>query len=216
MTLHYVIHLDILPSVGGRSRGRKFPLTTNSIYYGYTEDFLKVGGTLIKVFFGPQVSDNKIEYSFNGEIVTITIDGITDIFDFSSLPEGQLIRDDNPQEIETLLPVNPIISAKREDGILHLELLNWIGHNAPYESRFPEWVELPLPKKIEKVGLANVATIPWKSKSEIDAEQAERERKEQEKEIRRNRIREALLSDNDEINLKNLLKDVAVEIGLID
>ena len=168
---------------------------------------------MIKVYFSPQRADNQIEYSFCGETVTARIGEAENTFDFSALPDGELHME---EPIETTLPVCPIISAKRVDGILHLELLNWIGHNAPYESRFPEWVELPLPKKIEKVGLANVATIPWKSKSEIDAEQAERERKEQEKEIRRNRIREALLSDNDEINLKNLLKDVAVEIGLID
>ena len=173
----------------------------------------RVVEVMIKVYFSPQRADNQIEYSICGETVTARIGEAENTFDFSALPDGELHME---EPIETNLPVCPIISAKRVDGILHLELLNWIGHNAPYESRFPEWVELPLPKKIEKVGLANVATIPWKSKSEIDAEQAERERKEQEKEIRRNRIREALLSDNDEINLKNLLKDVAVEIGLID
>ena len=123
---------------------------------------------MIKVYFSPQRSDNQIEYSFNGEAVTASIGDAEDTFDFSALPDGELHME---EPIETTLPVCPIISAKRVDGILHLELLNWLGPDAPYESRFPEWVELPLPKAEKQGGAAlPTSSIPWRSKEEIDAE----------------------------------------------
>ena len=76
---------------------------------------------MIKVYFGPQRSDRQIEYSFCGEAVTAKIGDTEDIFDFTSLPDGELNME---EPIETILPVCPVISAKRINGILHLELLN--------------------------------------------------------------------------------------------
>ena len=40
------------------------------------------------VHFSPQRADKIIEYAFKGETITVTLDGITDTFDFSSLQEG--------------------------------------------------------------------------------------------------------------------------------
>ena len=119
---------------------------------------------MIKVYCSPQVSERQIEYSFYGEAVTAKIGDTEDIFDFSTLPDGEL---DRGREIESTLPVCPIISAKRVDGILHLELLNWLGPDAPYESRFPDWVELPLPKAAEDGGEKTASaptSIPWRTK----------------------------------------------------
>jgi len=168
---------------------------------------------MIKVYFSPQRADNQIEYSFCGEMVTARIDEIEDTFDFSNLPDGELHME---EPIETTLPVCPIISAKRVDGILHLELLNWLGPNAPYESRFPEWVELPLPKRVvKKEESAHKAVIPWRTKQEIEAEKAVRLAEEREQEERRNRIKEGLTTAKTEAELRSILQDMAREMGII-
>jgi hypothetical protein len=141
------------------------------------------------------------------------------VFDFSDLPNGEIDRGgkDNSKEIETVLPVNPVISAKRVDGILHLELLNWINSNAPYESRFPEWVELPLLKgAVKKEESKHNAVIPWRTKQEIEAEKAVRLAAEQERQERRARIREGLSTARTNTELRSLLRDMAVELGIVE
>ena len=168
---------------------------------------------MIKVYFSPQRSDNKIEYSFNGEAVTANIGDVEDTFGFTDLPDGELNIE---EEIETTLPVCPVISAKRVDGILHLELLNWLGPDAPYESRFPEWVELPLPKRVvKKEESKHNAVIPWRTKQEIEAEKAVRLAAEQERQERRARIREGLTTAKTEAELRSILQDMAREMGII-
>ncbi len=176
---------------------------------------------MVKVYFSPQVAlpGEQIEYSFRGEVVTAKIGDTEDVFDFSSLPDGEL---DMEREIETVLPVCPIISAKRVDGILHLELLNWIDSDAPYESRFPAWVELPLPKAAgesrEKTASAPTS-IPWRTKAEIDAEREAAIAAEQERTERRARIKAALnnnLLESGEADLRGVLRDMATELGLLD
>jgi hypothetical protein len=166
---------------------------------------------MIKVFFSPQRADNQIEYSFCGETVTARIGEAENTFDFSALPDGELNIEES---IETTLPVCPIISAKRVDGILHLELLNWIEPDAPYESRFPEWCELPLPERITKEKPERTAIIPWRTKQEIEAERAVRLAAEQERAERRARIKDGLTTAKTADELRALLKDMAVELGL--
>lgn len=175
---------------------------------------------MIKVYFSPQVSERQIEYLFNGEAITARIDNAEDTFDFTFLPDGELNIE---EEIETTLPVCPVISAKRVNGILHLELLNWLGKDAPYESRFPNWVELPLP---EKVGNGDDAeepkhevTIPWRSKEEIDAGRRAVELAAQESEECRARIKAAFnnsLLESGGVDLRDVLRDMAMEMGLIN
>lgn len=88
----------------------------------------------MKVLFSPQYNPiEKIKYEFEDEIIKVTYNGITDIFDFSAMPDGEVTN------IDTILPVNPIISAKRENGVLWIELLNFIGKNATEEEMFPQW-----------------------------------------------------------------------------
>jgi len=168
---------------------------------------------MIRIYFVPQRSDNQIEYCFNGETITVKIDNAEDVFDFSTLPDGELHME---EPIETTLPVCPIISAKRINGILHLELLNWLGPNAPYESRFPEWVELPLPKRVvKKEESKHNVVIPWRTKEEIEAERAARLAEEREREERRNRIKEGLTTAKTEAELRSILQDMAREMGII-
>lgn len=90
------------------------------------------------IYLSPQISDDKIMYSFKGEVITATIGGITDTFDFSFFPDGELDR----EAITTTLPINPICTANRVNGVLSIKLLNFISEDATYEERFPEWVEV--------------------------------------------------------------------------
>ncbi len=170
---------------------------------------------MIKVYFGPQVAipGEKIEYSFRGEVATASLRGETDTFDFSGLPDGELDRE---RKIETLLPVCPIISARRADGILHLELLNWIESDAPHESRFPDWIELPLPKDAVKGDKPeHSAVIPWRTAQEIEAEKLAAQVKAQEREDRRERIKSGLTTARTQDDLLALVRDMAAEMGLV-
>jgi hypothetical protein len=93
---------------------------------------------MIKVLYSPQVNNiDKLVYEFNGEVLTVHLNDQTDTFDFSGCPEGSV---DN---IECVFPIAHIIQdAYRENGILHLKLLNMIGHDATYEECFPDWNEV--------------------------------------------------------------------------
>lgn len=91
----------------------------------------------MKILYSPQVSDRKLTYEFNNDVVTATLNGIIDTFDFSGMPDG--IADSIESEV---FDFNPILSAKKENNILYLELINFIGEDATYEERFPEWFEV--------------------------------------------------------------------------
>lgn len=99
------------------------------------------------VLYSPQVNnDDKINYLFNQDIVTITINQTTDIFDFTGVTDGelQLYSSEFPFEplFETILPIMPIIKAYKEGGILYVELLKFISEDASEEEKFPEWTEV--------------------------------------------------------------------------
>lgn len=84
----------------------------------------------------PIRSDREISYTYNGERITATIDNQSDTFNFSEVPNGKL------DEVESTLPINPIISAERVEGTLYVELINFISGDATEEERFPEWQEV--------------------------------------------------------------------------
>jgi hypothetical protein len=90
----------------------------------------------MQIKYSPCRSDNKLTYTFDGEKVIVNYNGQEDIFDFTEMPDGVA------ENIETTLPLNPIISAKREEGILYLELLYFHGPNATHEEIFPTWMEV--------------------------------------------------------------------------
>lgn len=102
----------------------------------------------MKILYSPQVklNNNTIEYSFNGDIITCNINGITDIFDFTDVEEGKLLLYDeegNPL-FETILPVMPIIEARKDsNGELWVKLLIWISEDEQDESiLYPDWREV--------------------------------------------------------------------------
>jgi len=101
---------------------------------------------VIKVKYSPQVSSNKIHYTFVGEKIIAKIDSVVDTFDFSEFPDGELMIVDNETGedlIVTSLPINPIVSAKRVQGVLHVKLLNWVNADENDDTTlFPDWIEV--------------------------------------------------------------------------
>ncbi|MGX8233944.1 hypothetical protein [Bacillus subtilis] len=95
----------------------------------------------MKILLSPQVPVNpidKITYAFEEDVIRVTMpDGKTDTFDFTGLPDGEL----ELGGVETVLEPNPLLSAKKVEGVLYVELLNYIGLDATEEEKFPEWFE---------------------------------------------------------------------------
>jgi hypothetical protein len=91
----------------------------------------------MRVLYSPQVNPGKkIEYNFQEEIITVTMDEVSDTFDFTDMPDGVV------GDIETIFPINPIIHAERVNGVLSVELLNYIEEDASYIEKFPVWMEV--------------------------------------------------------------------------
>ena len=113
---------------------------------------------VIKRKFSPVRSDDKLEYTIAGDIITVTHKKVqkpvtsvdeegnpttvtpepvvtVDTFDFTGLPDGEA----DVSLIDTSLPVNPFISAKRVNGVLEIEVINYHGANASEAERFPQW-----------------------------------------------------------------------------
>lgn len=98
---------------------------------------------MMKVKYSPQVNTNDtLSYTFGNDRVLILLNDIEEIFDFGSLPDGKA------ETIESdVFEFCPVLSAERKEGILYLELLNFIGFDATEEERFPEWQEVKLDGK---------------------------------------------------------------------
>ena len=95
--------------------------------------------------FSPQRCDDKLTYEFTGETIKATLNGITDTFDFSSLNEGDEVsrnEETGQLEIETILPMLPILDAKRENGQVIVTVITYHGKDAPEEERFPAPLEV--------------------------------------------------------------------------
>src|SRR5690606_16612181 len=87
----------------------------------------------MRVTYVPQRTDHNVVYTFNVERITATVDGITDTFDFSSLPAGEAA------EILSVLALCPVLAARRVDGELHVTLLRAIpARPQPQDYETPE------------------------------------------------------------------------------
>ena len=109
----------------------------------------------MKILFSPQVREKEvIIYEFTDTTITATHKGITDTFDFTDLPDGelQLYSDETGEELIDTELENPIQSARKEDGVLYVTLMNYIGLHATHEECFPEWIdhtEYVAPEEVE-------------------------------------------------------------------
>lgn len=90
----------------------------------------------MKILYSPQRNDEVISYEFSSDKITVNYNNEMDVFDFTGFENGIM------ETTETILPINPIISAKKENGILSVELLYYIGPNPTEEERFPKWTEV--------------------------------------------------------------------------
>ena len=84
---------------------------------------------------------NKIVYVIKGETITATMDGVTDTFDFSEMPNGELqLYDGNGDRlIETPMEDIPVRAAKRTNGELVVKLLYRVGiHEKDERLLFPK------------------------------------------------------------------------------
>lgn len=91
----------------------------------------------MRIMKSPQRADEKINYSIENEVITVAFQEQVEVYDFSTMPNG--IAEEIKSEVFSF---NPILSAKREDGVLSVELLNFIGADATEAERFPEWEEV--------------------------------------------------------------------------
>ena len=94
----------------------------------------------MKIYKSPQVGadDKRFEFEFSGETITVIFDGVSDTFDFTEFPDGEV----DYSMIETVLEYNPILKATKVGGILSVELLNFISEDAIEAEKFPEWIEV--------------------------------------------------------------------------
>lgn len=84
----------------------------------------------------PQInSENEINYEYEQEKLTVTLDGMVDTFDFSN------VRELRPEQIKTTLPINPIVAFERIEGVLYLTLLNFVQGAVEYDC-FPQFLEV--------------------------------------------------------------------------
>lgn len=77
---------------------------------------------MIKIKESPQRADMKISYAISNDILTITLDGVSEVFDFTGMPEGKL----DSVEVESL-KLNPIISAEKIGEEIIVEVLRFYG-----------------------------------------------------------------------------------------
>lgn len=75
----------------------------------------------MKAIFTPQRSDNVMNASAKGDVLTIDVDGVTDSFDFSTLNDGDIAVD-----FVSVLKPNPVLSARKESG----EIIGFYGSDA--------------------------------------------------------------------------------------
>lgn len=86
----------------------------------------------MRIKYSPQRSDVPLSYQFSGDIITATLGGQSDVFDFAALPSGRAAI------IESVLNPCPVLAAERTaDGELIVTLLKHHGPNAPESERFP-------------------------------------------------------------------------------
>lgn len=84
--------------------------------------------------YSPQRSDRQLSYEISGETITATLDGQSDVFDFSGLPDGEL----DVSVLETTLDICPVLAARRVNGQLEVTLLRFHGPNPTPQEAFPE------------------------------------------------------------------------------
>lgn len=80
----------------------------------------------MKVFLRPQIRFDKfIKYDIYENILVVTIEGITETFDFSDFPDGKLILHDDGGNltIDSKLPEIPLMGAFKKNGETYIDII---------------------------------------------------------------------------------------------
>lgn len=72
----------------------------------------------------PQRADMKAEYNVNGDVLTVKIGEIEEIFDFTGLEEGVA-----EEIIVEELPINPIVSAEKIGDVINVKVIRFYGED---------------------------------------------------------------------------------------
>jgi hypothetical protein len=81
------------------------------------------------ILYSPQAiaNNNLISYQFGTDSIIAEYKNISDMFDFSQMPDGEIYLYDSEARplFETALEFMPISRAYRENGALHVELIKF-------------------------------------------------------------------------------------------
>ena len=93
----------------------------------------------MKVCKSPQVriDGKRIEYTFDRNKITAVFDGVTDVFDLSTVKSAI-----SPKSIRTTLAFNPIERIEYVNNDLEVMLTNFIGPDASEDERYPHFEEV--------------------------------------------------------------------------
>ena len=75
---------------------------------------------MINLIYTPQRADIKVEYVINDDVLTVIIDNVTEIFDFTGFEEGIA-----EEIIAETLPINPIISAEKIGDTVNIKVIRF-------------------------------------------------------------------------------------------
>lgn len=79
---------------------------------------------MINLLYTPQRADLKAEYIVDIDVLTVKIDDLEEVFDFTGLEEGIA-----EQIIAEILPLNPIISAEKVGDTVNIEAIRFYGED---------------------------------------------------------------------------------------
>lgn len=98
----------------------------------------------MQILYSPSFNDfgDILDYQFNGDKITVTYNGETDEFDFTDMPDGHAFSYGREPSIVSSLPIQPVIEAMKQDGVLKVKLIKFIDGDAMDEDKFPDWIEV--------------------------------------------------------------------------
>ena len=90
----------------------------------------------MRILYVPQRRDVGIDYSFNGEVIVASVDGVSDVFDFTQFPDGVATK------IHSVLDPCPVLAAQRVAGELRVTLLRSIPARPSDPEELEAWKRL--------------------------------------------------------------------------
>lgn len=79
---------------------------------------------MINLIETPQRADIKAEYNVNGDVLTVKIGEIEEMFDFTGLEEGVA-----EEIIAEELPVNPVLTAEKIGDVINVTVIRFYGED---------------------------------------------------------------------------------------